>query len=170
MKVLGIDPGTRACGWGVVEAQRRVLRPLAHGVIRLDGELAPRLSLLWDALQKVLLEQQPDQVAVEGVFTQRNARSALILGHARGVALAVSAHAGLAVSEYAPATIKRTVAGSGRAKKDAVQTMVMSLLGLTGKLPMDASDALAIAVCHLQHTGGTLPARARLSVQDFRRS
>ncbi|MDF1565555.1 MAG: crossover junction endodeoxyribonuclease RuvC [Deltaproteobacteria bacterium] len=169
MKVLGIDPGTRACGWGVVASHRRRLEPVAHGVIRLEGELAPRLAALWEALVEVLEAQQPDLVAVEGLFTQSNARSALTLGHARGVVLAAVARAGLPVQEYAPATVKRTVAGSGRADKDAVQTMVKSLLGLSGRLPPDASDALAIAVCHLQHTGGGLPAKARLSVQDFRK-
>ncbi len=169
MKVLGIDPGTRACGWGVVEIHRRQLRPVAHGVIRLEGSLPARLGTLLKELQKVLEAQTPDSVAVEGVFTHRNARSAIVLGHARGVALAAAAGVGLEVEEYAPATVKRTVAGSGRADKEAVKTMVKRLLGLSGRLAVDASDALAIAICHLQHSGGTLPARARLAVHDFRR-
>lgn len=167
--MLGVDPGTRACGWGLVSSEGRRLRALAHGVVRLDGSLPDRLARLADRLDAILSEHEPEVVAVEGVFTRRNARSALILGHARGVVLAGVARAHLPVHEYAPATVKRTVAGSGRATKEAVEIMARRLLGLSGPLATDAADALAIAVCHLQHEEGALPARARPAVHDFRR-
>jgi len=168
VSVLGIDPGTRACGFGVVEASGRRLASPAYGVIRLGGELPVRLARLFEGLEEILSEHGPEVVAVEGVFTRRNPRSALVLGHARGVVLAAAGRAGLEVCEYAPATVKRTVAGSGRATKESVQTMVKRLVGISDQLAMDASDALAIAVCHLQHHGGALPARTRLAVHDFR--
>jgi crossover junction endodeoxyribonuclease RuvC len=159
MRVLGIDPGTLVCGWGVVEATRPKATHLGHGAVRLDGALADRLAALHRELSAVVRETRPDAVAVEGVFTHKNARSALILGHARGVALLCAAEASLPVHEYPPATVKKTVAGSGRAEKKQIQTMVGALLGITAPKVEDAADALAIALCHVHHA----PVAARLS-------
>lgn len=165
MRILGIDPGTRTCGWGVVEASRPRAKHVAHGAVSLKGELSGRLARLGSELDSILLEVRPDVVAVEGVFTHRNARSALLLGHARGVALLCAARAGLPVSEYSPATVKRSVAGNGRAEKGQVQMMVAAILGITTLDNSDAADALAIALCHAQQ----VPAMERLASSRPRR-
>lgn len=169
MRVLGIDPGTRACGWGLVDGGGRRLAHVAHGVVRLDGELHDRLAELFGALEEVIAEYRPELVAVEGVFTQKNARSALVLGHARGVALLAAARAALPVAEYPPATVKKTVVGTGRAEKHQVQKMVSALLRVPAPPAFDASDALAIAICHLHHGGGVAAIAAVPSVVRHRR-
>lgn len=143
---------------------------MAHGVVPLKGDLTARLGELFEELTRVAQRYEPEQVAVEGVFTHRNARSALVLGHARGVALLIAARQGLSVHEYAPATIKKTVAGSGRAQKEQVQRMVGVLLDIEPPRVFDAADALAVAICHLQHVTGALPARARSSVVRNRKA
>ncbi len=151
MRVLGIDPGSRYLGFGVVDW--RAGRPVhvAHGVVRAEGkgELPERLRLIHHELEAVLRVWSPDAVAVEGVFTHKNARSALILGHARGVALLLAAQHGLAVFEYAPARVKRAVGAGGNDGKGAVARMVTTLLRLEERLERaDAYDALAVALCH----------------------
>ena len=151
MRILGIDPGTRYFGYGVIErvGPGRV-RYIECGVLepRRAGELAARLAEISAGLVEIIRELEPDVVAVEGVFHGVNARSALQLGHSRGVALAAAGQAGLAVFEYPPATVKRAVAGSGAATKSQVANMVRALCGL-GRAPrLDASDALAVAICH----------------------
>ncbi len=151
MRVLGIDPGTNVCGWGVVEATRPRSTHLGHGVIRMKGELPGRLAKLCAEIDAVIGKWSPDVVAVEGVFTHRNARSALILGHSRGVSLLCAARAGLSVEEYTPATVKKCVVGNGRAEKRQVQTMVAALLGIPQPKVTDAADALAVALCHVQN-------------------
>lgn len=151
MRVLGIDPGSTVCGWAVVETTGHRVRHLAHGAVRLTGELPDRLLVLFDALEEVVEAHAPEVVAVEGVFTQRNARSALVLGHARGVALLAAARRGLAVHEYAPATVKKAVVGTGRAEKAQVGRMVAALLSIEAPRVHDAADALAVAICHVQH-------------------
>jgi crossover junction endodeoxyribonuclease RuvC len=159
--VLGIDPGSRFLGYGVVEDARGRLTHVAHGVIRADPKapLEARLVEIFDGLSKVIDVFRPEQVAVEGVFTFRNVRSALVLGHARGVALLVAARAALPVHEYAPARVKRSVGAGGAGGKDAVGRMVHTLLGLTESGRHDAADALAVAVCHLnQARFGRAPA------------
>lgn len=154
MRVLGIDPGSRFTGFGVVEQQGSRLRHIGHGVIRLDGDAALELRL--DELYKGLCVAadlyRPDAVAVEGVFTFKNARSALILGHARGIALLVAAQRALGVFEYPPARVKKAVGAGGSGDKDAVARMVKTFLGLPEVERADASDALAVAICHLNHS------------------
>lgn len=150
MRILGIDPGTRYFGYGVIErlAAGRV-RYIECGVIQpARGELAGRLAEIARGLGEIIGELEPDVVAVEGVFHGVNARSALQLGHSRGVALAAAGTHLLPVHEYAPATVKRAVAGNGQATKDQVQAMVRALCGLRRAPTLDASDALAVAICH----------------------
>ncbi len=153
MRVLGIDPGSRFCGFGVVEdgGGARV-RHLAHGVFSLDEAepIEDRLRALHAGLARELSMHRPDVVAVEDVFHARNARSALVLGQARGVALLAAAQAGARVRSFAPSVIKQAVTGTGRAEKEQVGRMVAVLLGISpiaGRL--DASDALAAAICGL---------------------
>jgi crossover junction endodeoxyribonuclease RuvC len=157
-RVLGIDPGSRVVGWGVVEPRGSGLAHLAHGVLRLDAAapLERRLVELFARLSETLLRHAPTAVAVEGVFTFRNARSALVLGQARGVALLVAARAGLPVFEYAPAVVKRAIGVGGAGAKEAVARAVSTFLGLDGAPRADATDALAVAVCHLHRAASPL--------------
>ena len=159
MRVLGIDPGSRFMGYGVVEDRRGKLVHVGHGVIKVDPDAALewRLKELHDSLLTALKLYRPDSVAVEGVFTFRNARSALVLGHARGVALLAAAQAGLTVYEYAPTKVKRSVGAGGAADKDAVARMVCTFLELEEVERSDVSDALAVALCHLNHGRAGLP-------------
>jgi crossover junction endodeoxyribonuclease RuvC len=159
MRVLGIDCGGSYTGYGVVEMDHGGrLACLTCGAIKLSSReaLARRLARIYDSLGALIVEHQPDEVAIEGIFYALNVRSALQLGQVRGVAMLAAAAAGLEVAEYSPLTIKSSVVGYGRAEKQQVQQMVTRLLHLTeAPEPMDASDALAIAICHL-HTAGTL--------------
>lgn len=159
MRVLGIDPGSRFMGYGVVEERRGRLAHVGHGVIKVDANAALELRLkeLHDSLLTALRLYKPQAVAVEGVFTFRNARSALILGHARGVALLAAAQVGLTVHEYPPAKVKRSVGAGGAADKDAVARMVCTFLELEEIERADASDALAVALCHLNHSRAGMP-------------
>jgi crossover junction endodeoxyribonuclease RuvC len=163
-RILGIDPGTRYFGYGVIErlGPGRV-RYIECGVLepRRGGDLAARLAEIAGGLREVLDELSPTVVAVEGVFHGVNARSALQLGHSRGVALATAGELALPVHEYAPATVKRAVAGNGAATKDQVSAMVRMLCGLNRAPKHDASDALAVAICHAfrGHMIGALAAR-----------
>lgn len=154
MRVLGIDPGTRFTGFGVVEEVNGRLCHVGHGVVKAtaDAPLEHRLHQIWKRLSDALVEYQPDVVAVEGVFSHKNARSALILGHARGIALLVAAQRGLAVHEYSPARVKKSVGASGVDGKGAVARMVQTFLRVTALERADASDALAVAICHLNHS------------------
>jgi crossover junction endodeoxyribonuclease RuvC len=168
VRVLGIDPGTRRLGWGVVEKIGTRLSHVAHGVIRASEEepLAERLVVIERELVAVVTAHAPERASVESIFFAKDAQAASKLGHARGVALLVCARAGLAVAEYPPARVKRTVAGGGRADKSQVAQMVRALLGLAAIPPADAADALAIAITALQQTimvGGASPPNPRLS-------
>ncbi len=164
MRVLGVDPGSRFMGYGVVEEKRGRLVHVGHGVIKVDeaAPLASRLKDLHAALSEALSRYRPEAVAVEGVFTFRNARSALVLGHARGVALLAAAQAGLSVHEYAPAKVKKSVGAGGADGKDAVARMVRTFLDLEASAleRADASDALAVALCHLNHGRAAVPVTA----------
>ena len=153
MRALGIDPGSRFLGYGVVEEHRGQLSHVGHGVIRADAKapLASRLQEIFEALTTALRLYRPDAIAVEGVFTVRNARSALVLGHARGVALLAAAQLGVGVHEYAPAQVKRAVGAGGASGKDAVARGVRTILKIDDFERADASDALAVALCHLNH-------------------
>lgn len=159
MRVLGIDCGGEYTGYGVVEIQTvGALRCLTCGAIKLSPRepLPQRLSRIFTKLGQLISEYQPQEVAIEDVFYALNVKSALKLGQVRGVAMLAAATAGLQVSEYSPLTIKSSVVGYGRAEKSQVQAMVTRLLSLpSAPEPMDASDALAIAICHL-HTMATL--------------
>lgn len=150
MRVLGIDPGSRFCGFGVVEdAGGTRVRHLGHGVFRL-GEGNPiedRLCELHDALVRELQVHRPDVVAIEDVFHAKNARSALVLGQARGVALLAAAQSGARLRSFPASVIKQAVTGNGRAEKFQVGRMVQVLLGITIEGRLDASDALAAAIC-----------------------
>jgi crossover junction endodeoxyribonuclease RuvC len=146
MRVLGIDPGSRFCGFGVVEdAGGTRVRHLGHGVLRLgeDNPIEERLRLLHYGLVRELALHRPDIVAVEDVYHAKNARSALVLGQARGVALL----SGARIRAFSPSVIKQAVTGTGRAEKDQVGRMVAVLLGITVQGRFDASDALAAAIC-----------------------
>jgi len=147
--VLGIDPGSHATGYGVITTVP-VARMLAGGVIRTDSgaDLAQRLQQIHSGVAAVLAEHAVDALAVENLFNAKNARSSLILGHARGVVLLAGAEAGLAVAEYAPREIKQALTGNGGAAKEQVRFMVMRLLALKDEPPLDMSDALAVALTH----------------------
>jgi len=155
MKVMGIDPGTLVCGYGVVELKDGALKALDYGVVRAPRHPLPeRLKVIHEGLTAVLARHRPDVVAVEGVFYGINPRTALKIGEGRGVVLLVAAAAGMEVVEYSPATIKKSVVGSGRADKSQVQQMVRIILALPGlPEPADAADALAIAICHCHRQG-----------------
>ena len=172
MRVLGIDPGSRFMGYGVVEERRGRLAHVGHGVIKVDADapLELRLKELHDSLLTALKLYKPQAVAVEGVFTFRNARSALILGHARGVALLAAAQVGLPVHEYAPARVKRSVGAGGAADKDAVARMVCTFLELEEIERADASDALAVALCHLNQSRAGVPVSAGKVSKSRRKS
>ncbi len=160
VRILGIDPGSRFTGWGVIEARGAALTHIAHGCIRTgDGPLPPRLRMIHEGLRAAIAEHVPQEYAVEEVFMRVNIGTALILGQARGVAVLAGAIAGLPFAEYAPAQIKRAIVGNGRADKAQIQHMVKLLLKMQGDvastLTADASDALAIAICHA-HVRGTI--------------
>lgn len=155
MRVLGIDPGTRHLGWGVVEREGTRLVHVAHGVIDTDTEqgLAPRLVEIDDALTAVIAEHRPEIGAIESLFFAKDAQSAAKLGHARGVVLLRLARAGLALHEYSPALVKRTIVGRGAADKRQVAMVITAMLRLPSAPRSDAADALAIACTHLQAAG-----------------
>jgi len=159
MRVLGIDCGGEYTGYGVVEQDDQgCLRHLCSGAIRLSPRdaLELRLKTICEGLAEIIATYSPEQVAIEDVFYAVNVKSALKLGHVRGVAMLVAAQAGLAVVAYSPLSIKSAVVGYGRAEKSQVQLMVTRLLDLPGPPQSpDAADALAIAICHL-HTAATL--------------
>lgn len=149
--ILGIDPGTRITGFAAVSSEGRRIVLIDSGTIKLDGHdpLSERLGALQRQLEEILDRTAPAEMAIEDVFSHRNARSALLLGHARGVVLATAARRGLAVHTYAPASIKQAVAGHGRAEKVQIQRMVQSLLGIDRLPGRDEADAMATALCHV---------------------
>jgi crossover junction endodeoxyribonuclease RuvC len=154
-RILGIDPGSRYCGYGVIEREGvGRIRYVECGVVepRRTAGMHVRLAEIAASLRELIVELRPDAMAVEGVFHGVNVRSALQLGHARGVALLCAGEAELDVFEYAPATVKRAVAGGGRASKEQVAAMVRHLCGLKRAPRLDASDALAVAICHAFRT------------------
>ena len=154
MRVLGIDPGSRRTGWGVVELDGTRLRHIAAGTIAVPDKLAlaNRLRMIHEQLEAVIAAHAPEAVAVEEIFFAKYANAALKLGHARGVALLVAAQSEIAVHEYPPAIVKRTVVGRGAADKVQVGRLVSALLGLKEPPEEDAADALAVAITHIQAT------------------
>jgi crossover junction endodeoxyribonuclease RuvC len=167
LRILGIDPGSRMTGYGVIEIQGRRTVYLASGCVRADDDSFPeRLRAIFDGVGAVVAEFQPTEIAIEKVFVQRNVDSALKLGQARGAAICAVVSRSLPVAEYSPAQIKQALVGRGAAAKEQVQHMVRTLLQLTETPQADAADALACALCHshVQQTMGRLPA----SVQGMR--
>lgn len=161
MRVLGIDPGSRRTGWGVVQLEGTRLRQIAAGTISVPEKLAleKRLQRIHEELGQVIETHAPQAVAVEEIFFAKYANAALKLGHARGVALLVAAQAEIAVHEYPPAIVKRTVVGRGDADKVQIGRLVTGLLGLTEPPEEDAADALAVAITHIQASRSKLPGR-----------
>lgn len=155
IRIIGIDPGLRRTGWGVVDSAGSRLSFVAAGTILPDDKLplAQRLCLIHDGLVEVLGEFSPDEAAVEATFVNRDAAATLKLGQARGVAMLVPARAGLAVAEYAPNAVKKTVVGAGHAEKRQIRVMVAMLLPRAVFDSDDSADALAVAICHAHHRG-----------------
>jgi len=152
MRLLGLDPGLRHTGWGIVDAEGNRLRHVASGRIDSgEGTIAERLVRLYDGVTDVIERFHPDEAAVEETYVNMNPSSTLKLGLARGAVILAPAKAGLAVAEYSPSLIKKSVVGSGRAEKDQVGRMVRMLLPGAEPSSADAADALAIAICHAHH-------------------
>jgi crossover junction endodeoxyribonuclease RuvC len=153
-RIIGIDPGLRRCGWGVIEASGNRLSFVACGTLtpRVSGDLADRLAELFAGISDLVRRFTPDEAAVEETFVNQGARSALQLGQARGVALMTPASMGIPVAEYAANLVKKSVVGAGHAEKAQVQAMVKIILPLADfARSADAADALAIAICHAHH-------------------
>lgn len=155
IRILGIDPGLRNMGWGVIDVTGSRLVFVAAGTVRPDpkAELAQRLCSLHESLAAIVAAHGPHEAAVEETFVNKDARATLKLGQARGVALLVPAQAGLTVAEYAPNQVKKTVVGVGHSTKDQIQLMVDMLLPQAAYDSADAADALAIAICHAHQRG-----------------
>ena len=153
VRIIGIDPGLRRCGWGVIESMGNRLSFVASGTITpaVDEELAVRLTVLYRELGAVIARLRPDEAAVEETFVSTGARSALQLGQARGVALMTPAAMGLPVGEYAANLVKKSIVGTGHADKSQIQLMIRTLLPTAEFKGADAADALAIAICHAHH-------------------
>ncbi|MBB3996947.1 crossover junction endodeoxyribonuclease RuvC [Aureimonas pseudogalii] len=153
IRIIGIDPGLRRTGWGVVETLGNSLRFVASGTVTSDNslDLASRLRQLHDGLQAVLHEFQPEEAAVEQTFVNKDAVATLKLGQARGIAMVVPALAGLPVAEYAPNAVKKAVIGVGHGEKKQIHMMVKVLMPKATFDTDDAADALAIAICHTHH-------------------
>ena len=166
MRIFGIDPGSERTGYGCVDTDGRRHRLVACGAISapLHATFPDRLLAIQGGLLTLLSEHRPDCVAIENIFHAKNVRSALRLGHARGVALLAAAAAGVEICEYTPAEIKRAVVGFGRAEKQQVGQMVKLLLGLDAvPSPHDAADAIAVAICHIHGSTGPVAQAARRS-------
>ena len=149
MRILGIDPGLRITGFGVIEQSGSRLRYVTSGCVRSgEGDLATRLKTILDGLAEVIGAHRPEQVVIEKVFVNVNPQSTLALGQARGSAICAAVIAGLPVAEYTALQVKKAVVGKGHAKKEQVQHMVRRLLALPGDPSPDAADALACAICH----------------------
>ena len=153
MRVVGLDPGLRRTGWGVIEAEGNRLRHVANGVVSTDpaADLAERLRELHKGLAAIITRYRPDEAAVEETLVNRNPTSTLKLGMARGVVLLTPAREGVPVAEYLPLIVKKSLVGAGTATKDQVAMMVRQLLPACAVGSADASDALAVAVCHVHH-------------------
>jgi crossover junction endodeoxyribonuclease RuvC len=174
VRIFGIDPGSQRTGYGCVDTDGRRHRLVVFGSIAAPAHTAfpERLLVIHAGLAVLLAEHRPDCVAIENIFHAKNVRSALKLGHARGVALLAASQAGMVVAEYSPAEIKRAVVGFGRAEKHQVGEMIKLLLGLdVVPTPHDAADALAVAICHVHSSYGAIAdAAGRLPAPLGRRS
>ncbi|MHA1559660.1 MAG: crossover junction endodeoxyribonuclease RuvC [Alphaproteobacteria bacterium] len=158
IRIIGIDPGLRATGWGVIDLEGSALRFVAAGTVRSDAaaDLADRLLAIHTGLFTIVGEHAPEEAAVEQTFVNRDAGATLKLGQARGIAMLVPAQAGLTVAEYAPNAVKKTVVGAGHADKAQIRMMVRVLLPRATFDGDDAADALAIAITHAHHRGSAV--------------
>jgi len=151
VKVIGIDPGTASCGYGIVHESEGRLRAIDHGWWKTPAGERPelRLKTIFDGVAELIEQHTPDAVALEESFVGADARTALSVGQARGAVMVAAANAGVTCAEYAPARVKQTVCGYGRAEKQQVQKMVKAILGMPAEpTPTHAADALAVAICH----------------------
>ena len=156
--ILGIDPGSRITGYGVIQQKGSKCLYVASGCIRTKGDtLAPKLDMIFNGVSEIIQQYQPTEFGIEQVFMAKNADSALKLGQARGAAIVAATQANLYVCEYSARQIKQAVTGTGGATKDQVQAMVVQILSLSGRPQADAADGLAIAICHA-HTAQSLVA------------
>jgi len=163
MKILGIDPGLRVTGFGVLEKHGNRLQYVTSGVIRSgEGTLPERLKIIFESISELVASHRPDQAAIEKVFVNVNPQSTLLLGQARGAALCALSMGGLPIFEYTALQLKKAVVGHGRAQKSQVQEMVTRLLSLSGTPSTDAADALGVAICHA-HSGDTLTTLGNLA-------
>ena len=171
MKILGIDPGLRTTGFGVIEVEGSKLHYVASGTIKTDalpnGDLPGRLKIIFEGVREVASRYRPDCASVEIVFVNVNPQSTLLLGQARGAALAALVSGDLAVSEYTALQMKKAVVGHGQARKEQVQAMVARLLALPGEPGKDAADALGLAICHA-HAGASFAAISRTTTLSRR--
>ena len=166
VRLLGLDPGLRFTGWGLIEVDGNRLRHIADGVIATDSadSVPSRLKVLHDALKELIARVEPDEAAVEETYVNRNGAATLKLGYARGIALLVPALCGVPVTEYGAKTVKMAVVGTGGADKEQVQVMVRRLLPGAAMRRADAADALAVAICHAHHRSSKLAWSGRRSV------
>ena len=151
MRILGVDPGTIFTGYGIIDFENNELRYVSAGVIKIPvtKEMPPRLETIYNELDKLIKQFKPDEFAIETAFFGKNVQSALKIGYARGVSMLVAIHHDLAIKEYSPREIKKSVVGNGAASKDQVQYMIKKLLAIRKtKIKYDESDALAVAICH----------------------
>jgi crossover junction endodeoxyribonuclease RuvC len=158
IRILGIDPGLRRTGWGLIDVEGNRLIFVGCGSVATNDKaaLAERLVVIHDGLSKVIEEFTPDEAAVEATFVNKDATATLKLGQARGVAMLVPARAGIAVAEYAPNLVKKTIVGAGHAEKEQIRVMLRVLLPKADPPSHDAADALAIAICHAHHRQSVL--------------
>ena len=170
MRILGIDPGLRSTGYGIIEAHGSALSYVASGTIKINPEpgLPLRLKQILAGIDEVVSTYQPDCAVVEIVFVNVNPQSTLLLGQARGAALSALVLRDLPIHEYTALQIKQAVAGHGKAQKSAVQEMVMRLLKLSGTPSPDAADALAAAICHTNHAGSPSSAMQQFAKMGLR--
>lgn len=167
MKILGIDPGSRLTGFGIIDCSGSQPRLLHHGVVKVgSGDFPTRLGVIFTAISELIRDYGPQQAAVETQFVSRNVMSALKLGQARGAAVCAAVAGGLSVAEYAPRQVKLAVVGTGKADKHQVQHMIATLLNTRESLGEDAADALAVALCHHHHyqTGQRLQRSGREAI------
>ncbi|MCD8494152.1 MAG: crossover junction endodeoxyribonuclease RuvC [Alphaproteobacteria bacterium] len=164
MRILGIDPGLQRCGWGIIESEGHSLRFIAcgHSETSPAEDLARRLAVIHETLLKVIKTYEPDSAAIEETFVNRNPASALKLGQARGVAMAVPALCGLSVTEYSANKIKKSIVGAGHAAKVQMGMMVKVLLPACGTPTSDEADALAVAITHAHYASLPLAARGKM--------
>ena len=162
-RIIGIDPGLRRTGWGVIDSLGNSVRFVASGLVTSDGDLdlASRLCQLHDGLDAVLAEYKPDEASIEQTFVNKDAVATLKLGQARGIALLVPARRGLPVAEYAPNAVKKAIVGAGHAEKGQIRVMVKVLMPKATFESDDAADALAIALTHAHHRGSATARLAR---------